>query len=235
MSSETPDKPLVVFGILTDVQYANCENGASHGVPRYYRNSLELVRNAVRAWKAYEESNNQELKFVIQLGDLLDGKTAKIEEPLDALDRVLACFEHFHSPNDGQTRLLHIWGNHEFYNFKRDALVSTALNSARVFSPSHTSKANYYRYAVTDKLALICLDFYLYSILGHGSDDQNYQEALCFLKSYNPNLNLNDGTGLSDEHSNKVGWNGGSLFLCRNKRFAFFSVVQRRSVVKKGL
>lgn len=199
------EKPLAVFGILADVQYANTEDGISHGVPRYYRNSLELVGNAVQAWKAYEEEDeDNEMKFILQLGDLLDGKTAKIEEPLVALDRVLACFQHMRS------KLLHIWGNHEFYNFERNVLINTPLNSARVYNPSNEHKANYYTYPVTDKLLLICLDFYVYSVLGHPVEDENYKEAMSFLQDHNKNANLNDGTGLSKEHSNKVAWNGGN-------------------------
>lgn len=201
----TKETPLAVFGILADVQYANVEDGNSHGVPRYYRNSLELVKNAVQAWKAYEEENNEnEMKFILQLGDLLDGKTAKIEDPLMALDRVLACFQHMKS------KLLHIWGNHELYNFERSLLVNTPLNSARVYYPDNDPKANYYTYSITDKLVLICLDFYVYSVLGNTAEDENHREAKRLLQDHNKNDNLNDGTGLSKEHSNKVAWNGGN-------------------------
>lgn len=47
-------QPLFRFGLLSDVQYADKEDGASfHGTPRYYRYALQQLDAAVRGgWGA---------------------------------------------------------------------------------------------------------------------------------------------------------------------------------------
>ena len=56
------------FGIATDVQYADIDDGFSHGgVPRFYRGALRGLQRAVAAWRA------QHVEFAIHLGDIIDG------------------------------------------------------------------------------------------------------------------------------------------------------------------
>ncbi len=56
------------FGIATDVQYADIDDGFSHGgVPRFYRGALRGLRRAVAAWR------EQQVEFAIHLGDIIDG------------------------------------------------------------------------------------------------------------------------------------------------------------------
>ena len=95
------------------------------------------------------------------------------------------------SPN-----LLHIWGNHEFYNFKRDELVLTELNTAKYLNPSVQAKANYYTFSVNDKLKLICLDFYDFSCLGYDEASDEYKKAFDYLTSHNKNADLNSVEGM---------------------------------------
>lgn len=46
-------QPLFRFGLLSDVQYSNRDDGASfHGTPRYYRYALEQLDRAVDAMVA---------------------------------------------------------------------------------------------------------------------------------------------------------------------------------------
>ena len=59
-------EPCVTFGILTDIQYADIEDGINYVNRRYYRNSLNLVKDAIAKWT--EASN---FKFIIQLGDFI--------------------------------------------------------------------------------------------------------------------------------------------------------------------
>jgi hypothetical protein len=62
------ERPLFTFGVITDVQYADIEDGASfRGVPRFYRHSLQGLRRAVAAWRA------QGVAFAMHLGDIIDG------------------------------------------------------------------------------------------------------------------------------------------------------------------
>ncbi len=73
---EKTNNILFSFGLIADVQYAETENASREILiqdkmckrTRYYRNSINLLKQAVVDW------NSQELKpdFVIQLGDLFD-------------------------------------------------------------------------------------------------------------------------------------------------------------------
>ena len=70
-------EPLVTFGILADVQYANVDDLEQYGRIRYYRNSLNLLRSAISDWKSFKRTTN-EIKFVLDLGDLVDAVKSKV-------------------------------------------------------------------------------------------------------------------------------------------------------------
>jgi len=59
------DEPCVSFGLLTDIQHADIEDGTNYVNTRYYRNSLNLIRNAASEW-----SHLPNFKFIIQLGNI---------------------------------------------------------------------------------------------------------------------------------------------------------------------
>ena len=84
-------KPLVTFGILTDVQYVDVEDGMSYDKTRhrYYRNSLKLVKEAILNWKKHEIENECKFKFLIQLGDLIDLKAKEKGESDKSLNLVI--------------------------------------------------------------------------------------------------------------------------------------------------
>ena len=196
-------QPNVTFCLLTDIQYADVEDGTSYDKlrARYYRNSLNLVKEAIKNWKQIPN-----IKFLIQLGDLVDGKCKHINDSKPAMHKVLnelnRLFENDKTQNANETipNLLHIWGNHEFYNFSRDELVLTELNTAKHLNPSVHSKANYYTFRVNDKLKLICLDFYDFSCLGYDESSDEYKKAYDYLTSHNKNedLDLVDGLNGND-------------------------------------
>lgn len=58
------DEPCVTFGLLTDIQHADVEDGINYVNTRYYRNSLNLIRDATEEWKRMPN-----FKFIIQLGE----------------------------------------------------------------------------------------------------------------------------------------------------------------------
>lgn len=94
------------------------------------------------------------------------------------------------------TQLLNIWGNHEMYNFNRNDLANTPLNTSVVLGQNQVPKTNCYIYDVSKKLRLICLDFYKFSILGYEEKDTDYLEALKLIQAHNKNENLNNSEGL---------------------------------------
>jgi manganese-dependent ADP-ribose/CDP-alcohol diphosphatase len=141
-----------------------------------------LLREAIDAWKMLEQKENIKISFILQLGDLIDGKCKGINESEASMYRVLNFFKEF--------KLLNVWGNHEFYNFTRSYLINSQLNTAKILSQNLNSNANYYSIEVTNKLKLICLDLYEFSILGYEKQDKVYEEAMFHLKKYNHNKDL---------------------------------------------
>jgi manganese-dependent ADP-ribose/CDP-alcohol diphosphatase len=203
-----------VFGLITDIQYADCVDGQSWDKKRtrYYRNSLNLVTNAVNYWKDYEIKNDLNLNFIIQLGDLIDTKAKQTElGSLNSMLKVIEKLNELRNSNEKSIDLLHIWGNHEFYNFKRSDLLKLPLNTAHYLNQNEETNANYYVYTVTDKITLICLDYYEFSVIGYENDTTNsfYLKCLDLLKKYNKNDNLNNELNLSLENQKYLAFNGG--------------------------
>ena len=217
-SNSSSTTPLVTFALLTDVQYADVDNAPSFDKRmRYYRNSLNLVREAVGNWRKCSKTTGHPFKFILQLGDLIDGKCTKINDStrsmnllLDELnelfkDETSSATNDFTTPS---TRVFNIWGNHEFYNFKRDELLKSPLNTARLLNQNLDSGGNYYSYQVTPKLRIICLDFFEYSILGFDESSPVYQNALEFLRKHNKNEDFNEADDTSSFGPNCTGING---------------------------
>jgi manganese-dependent ADP-ribose/CDP-alcohol diphosphatase len=192
--------PKAAFGVITDVQYANVDDGTNYDKTkiRYHRNSLNLVRDAVKSWKKYETDTSTKLKCVIQLGDLVDGKSRALNDSEPAMYKALDEFKEIATSDESNdnAKLLHIWGNHEFYNFKRNKLVEYSLNTARSLQQNVDANANYYFYDITDKLRLICLDFYEFSAIGFDETDETYKQAINLLTHHNKNEDLNSVAGM---------------------------------------
>lgn len=211
-------KPLVSFGVLTDIQYADVEDGKSYDGKRnrYYRNSLNLVKEAVSNWKSYEISNQTKLKFIIQLGDFVDAKAKAINDSIPSMHRIIRELNNLFEgePNDtiNRPKLLHIWGNHEMYNFKRVDLVNLELNTSKFLNNQESieRKSNFYTYEITEKLSLICLDYYEFSAIGYDEDDETYKQALAYLMTHNKNQDLNSVEGLRG-HAQRFSKFNGSL------------------------
>jgi manganese-dependent ADP-ribose/CDP-alcohol diphosphatase len=196
-------RPATTFCVLTDIQYADINDGKNYDQTktRYYRNSLVLAKEAVKYWRKYEQETQNKIKCLIQLGDLVDGKSSQINDSLPAMKKCLNELNALFEPDqildeNGLPRLIHIWGNHEFYNFKRKELVELSLNSARALRQNLETNANYYYYQVSDKLRLLCLDYYEFSAIGFDEDDPIYLEALEMLKKHNKNSDLNSVAGM---------------------------------------
>jgi len=62
--------PLSLFGVLTDIQYADHETHVSFdNKHRYYRNSLDLVTDAVNNWREYSARCRRKFDFILELGN----------------------------------------------------------------------------------------------------------------------------------------------------------------------
>jgi hypothetical protein len=150
--------PLVSLGIISDIQYADVDDGASHGgTPRYYRHAREATRTAVAAWCEHPRVN-----LAVHCGDILDGKQPRAAAP-DALRDIHRCFEPFAAAKGGgpdalSGRVLHVVGNHCLYNLDRATLISTLGMEAE--APPEEEGCLYYTVSPAPGVRLIVLDGY---------------------------------------------------------------------------
>lgn len=186
-----PPQPLFTFGVIADVQYADIDDGYNFQRTnrRYYRNSLELLRNALDSWSKAAVKPG----FILQLGDLIDGKN----EPLAASDRALqAVLEEL---GCAAVDVHHVWGNHEFYNFSRHWLLSSKLNSSPQSGGGrgHVGGDVYaYHFSPHPGFTFVVLDAYDVALLGREESSPGYREALTVLRAYNRNDDLNRPPGI---------------------------------------
>ncbi|XP_072501175.1 manganese-dependent ADP-ribose/CDP-alcohol diphosphatase isoform X3 [Notamacropus eugenii] len=199
-------EPCFSFGIISDIQYADIEDGYNflRTRTRYYRYSLCHLQGAIEEWN--EESNH--LFFVLQLGDIIDGFNAQYKVSEESLENVLKEFKKLKAP------VHHSWGNHEFYNFSRDYLKNSKLNTKFLgdqiaHCPETIPSENYYAYHFVPfpKFRFVLLDAYDLSVLGLDQSSPKYQDCMKMLKEKNPNKELNSPQGLSEPQF--VRYNGG--------------------------
>lgn len=197
---------LFSFGVIADIQYADLEDGYNfqRSRRRYYRHSLLHLKGAIEEWN--KESTPP--CCVLQLGDIIDGFNAQHNASEKSLEDVMNTFQTLKIP------VHHAWGNHELYNFSRDYLVNSKLNTKFLedqiaHHPETMPSENYYAYHFVPfpKFRFILLDGYDLSVLGVEQSSLKYQQSLKMLKEHNPNTELNSPEGLSEPQF--VQYNGG--------------------------
>ncbi|KAL6973152.1 hydrolase of phosphorus-containing anhydrides [Sarracenia purpurea var. burkii] len=183
-------KPLLSFGVISDVQYADIPDGRSFiGVPRYYRHSLLVLQRAVQKW-----NNFQNLKFTINFGDIVDGFCPK-HQSLNAVEKLVREFEVF------KGSVYHMIGNHCLYNLPRNKLLPLLK------IPSFDGRA-YYDFSPIPEYRFVVLDGYDISAIGWPHDHPNAVEALRFLGEKNPNSEKNSPAGLTGLERRFLMFNG---------------------------
>ncbi|XP_037318878.2 manganese-dependent ADP-ribose/CDP-alcohol diphosphatase isoform X2 [Pungitius pungitius] len=182
------ETPLFTFGVIADIQYADIDDGYdfTRTRRRYYRSSLQLLTNARRSWS--ESAVKPE--FILQLGDIIDGVNKSCGDSDRALDTVLTEF------NSGLLEVHHVWGNHEFYNFSRAALLRSRLNSTlhteRCLSEIQADSQLYaYHFSPFPGFRFVVLDAYDVSLLGRETSSDQYSDAMAVIKPHNNNEDLN--------------------------------------------
>lgn len=193
VDKKLPKEPIVTFGVLADVQYADCDDRPppcdAAGKTRFYRSALHHVDKAFDHWKAPASK----AKFVLQLGDIIDGLNRTHGGSHSGLARTLSHFEkHASIPT------FHTVGNHELYNFDRKELAALFYNSIKkldippeMFCPTKPSEENpsistpvlYYKFSPVNSVKCISLDCFDVSVLGYDEANLNYQEAAKVLTS----------------------------------------------------
>lgn len=177
--------PVFTFGIIADIQYADIDDGLNFSKTRtrYYRNSLKLLRSAIQDWK--EERVNP--SFILQLGDIIDGYNKNHGASDRALETVVNEFEN------SLVKIHHVWGNHEFYNFNRNTLFASEINSGEKAEPGSGLDDEIYAYhfSPAPKFRFVVLDAYDMSVIGRDPTNEKYNQAVNILKEHNNNDDLN--------------------------------------------
>ncbi|KAJ6386922.1 hypothetical protein OIU78_016786 [Salix suchowensis] len=150
-------------------RYADIPDGHSfHGVPRYYRHSIHVLQRAIQEW-----NNHQDLNFVINFGDIVDGKCPP-GQSLDAVKKVNYEFQKSNRP------VYHMIGNHCLYNLPRDKLLPLLK------IPGLNGLA-YYDFSPIPEYRIVVLDGYDISAIGWPQGHPKTLQALEFLEKKNPN------------------------------------------------
>jgi len=163
MNSEV--KPLFSFGVIADVQYADAEDGWNFHptAKRRYRHTLTILKDAVQTWKTA-----QNISFIAQLGDLLDGLNSKTKKSEETVKLLLKEFEDF--------KVIHVLGNHELYNFIREEFISLLL-------PHITNGVCYYEFSPHPGWKIVVLDSLEFCCI----EPTTRKDAFEYLKLHNPN------------------------------------------------
>ena len=154
---EWKEEPLLIFGVFSDIQYADRipEWNRIRTDLRYYRNSLNALKNAYRIWESDEDNKrfrfncekrrqNPKPDFVVNLGNNIDKWNKKQEKCLD----VLMSLNNI--TNNSKIPIINIWGNHDLYCFKRSLLymndmlplLATNLSESIAFQIYNKSKSS---------------------------------------------------------------------------------------------
>jgi 3',5'-cyclic AMP phosphodiesterase CpdA len=123
-------KPLIQFGIIADIQYADCEPGGT----RFYRNSLHKLDDCVNYL------NDSKVQFTINLGDVIDRNFADLDSVLVRLKRLknkvynTTGNHDYHGITDNRILYDKLDMPSEYYSFKKKNWVFILLNTNEISS-----------------------------------------------------------------------------------------------------
>jgi predicted phosphodiesterase len=129
-------KPLIRFGMLSDVHYADREPAGN----RFYRQSLGKVRECI------DLMNQEKVDFVIELGDFKDQDQVPNEaNTLKYLTTIESVFHQF----KGAT--YHVLGNHDMDGISKEQFLSRVVNTGIPAMKSYYSfNQNSFHFVVLD-------------------------------------------------------------------------------------
>ena len=184
------EKAVFTLGLIADVQFADVDDGWNYArtVRRAFRGALVQLGRAVNWWNALD------IVAVAQLGDLADGRNAALGQTEAAFERAMRELRRLRAP------VLHLVGNHELYNFKREGL-SSRLDGA----------APFYSFVPAAGHRILVLGSYQEATLGWPEGDPHRERALQTLREHNSN-DMTGGDwfrGLSGLDRRWVPYNGG--------------------------
>jgi len=152
VSAAEQEKPLFTFGVVADIQYADKDTSGA----RRYRESVPKLAGAVAEW------SKQDLAFVVELGDIVDGRGAETGKDLA---KVLETLKPLGVP------LHHVLGNHDVAALGHDAAVQ-ALGLGK---PYYDFAQNGWRFVVLDGMGL--------SLGGWPAESERLKAAKAYLQA----------------------------------------------------
>jgi len=107
------NSPLFSFGLIADVQYADCEPAGT----RYYRNSIAKLKSSVDTFK------NNKVSFIVNLGDIIDRDFKSFKPVMDIL-------------NSSGLKTFHCTGNHDYNveNYYKDKIPVSGFSESGYYS-----------------------------------------------------------------------------------------------------
>lgn len=118
------EKPLIRFGMISDVHYANREPA---GI-RFYNQSLTKVQEAI------DRMNQEKLDFLVELGDFKDQEAVPNEaNTLKFLTDIESVFQKFNGPT------YHVLGNHDMDGISKQQFLERVENTGIPKSQSYYS------------------------------------------------------------------------------------------------
>lgn len=124
--AESSERPLVRFGLVTDLHYADIDPVGSGATARHYRDSVPKLAVAVK------EFNRRGLDFAVELGDFKDLTNGR-DGTLVALERIEAEFAKFNGSR------YHVPGNHDFDSLTEKEFFSRTPNGGKVIEKGYYS------------------------------------------------------------------------------------------------
>ncbi len=136
LKAQQPEKPLVRFGLIADIQYCDCETANN----RYYRKSLRKLDECV------QDLNSAGVQFTINVGDLVDRDTeANIDEIMKRLDKLENKYYNttgnhdYGGVTDNKALYQRLKMPAEYYTFEYENWVFIMLNTNEISSYSNTA------------------------------------------------------------------------------------------------
>jgi hypothetical protein len=116
------DPPLLRFGVVTDLHYADIAPAG----PKTYRDSYGKLGECVRVM------NDEHVRFLVELGDFKDQDTPPVEaRTLGFLRTIESVMAGFHGPR------YHVLGNHDVDSLSKAQFLQAAVNTDITSNSTH--------------------------------------------------------------------------------------------------
>lgn len=132
-AAERGESPLLQFGLVADIQYADCDPVES----RYYRNSLSKLGESI------EYFNREGVEFIVNLGDIVDRDFRDLDAVVSHLDRADSRVYNttgnhdYSGVTDNRELYKKLGMPHDYYSFESEGWLFVMLNTNEIATYSN--------------------------------------------------------------------------------------------------